>query len=45
MGVLVIRIGFWGLLYYTYNKEPPKPYSNDLNKAPTLPPKKPCSSY
>ena len=24
IGVFVIRIGFWGPLYYTYNKEPPK---------------------
>ena len=24
IGALMIRIGFWGLLYYTYNKEPPK---------------------
>ena len=21
---LIIRIGFWGPLYYSYNKEPPK---------------------
>ena len=21
---LIIRIGFWGPLYYNYNKEPPK---------------------
>ena len=26
IGPLIIRIGFWGLLYYTYNEEPPKPY-------------------
>ena len=26
--VMIIRIGFWGPLYYNYNKEPPKPYSN-----------------
>ena len=25
---LIIRIGFGGLLYYNYNKGPPKPYSN-----------------
>ena len=24
IGVLIIRIGFWGILYYSYNKEPPK---------------------
>ena len=24
MGALIIRIGFWGPLYYTYNKEPLK---------------------
>ena len=25
---LIIRIGFGGILYSSYNKEPPKPYSN-----------------
>ena len=29
VGASIIRIGFWGPLYYNYNKEPPKPYSND----------------
>ena len=24
VGALMIRIGFWGLLYYNYKKEPPK---------------------
>ena len=24
VGALIIRIEFWGPLYYTYNKEPPK---------------------
>ena len=24
IGALLIRIGFWGPLYYNYNKEPPK---------------------
>ena len=24
LGALIIRIGFWGPLYYTYNKEPPQ---------------------
>ena len=24
MGALIIRIGFWGPLYYNCNKEPPK---------------------
>ena len=24
IGALIIRIGFWGRLYYTSNKEPPK---------------------
>ena len=24
IGALIIRIGFWGSLYCTYNKEPPK---------------------
>ena len=24
IGALVRRIGFWGPLYYNYNKEPPK---------------------
>ena len=28
LGALIIRTGFGGILYYTYNKEPPKPYSN-----------------
>ena len=23
IGALIIRIGFWGQLYYTYKKEPP----------------------
>ena len=27
-GALIIRIGFWGPLYYNYDREPPKPYSN-----------------
>ena len=22
IGALIIRVGFWGLLYYNYNKEP-----------------------
>ena len=26
IGALIIRIGFWGPLYYNYNKEPPKWY-------------------
>ena len=25
-GTLIIRIGFWGPLYYNYNKETPKEY-------------------
>ena len=24
IGALIIRIGFWGILYYSYNKEPPQ---------------------
>ena len=24
VGALIIRIGFWGSLYYNHNKEPPK---------------------
>ena len=28
IGALIIRIGFWGPVYYSYNKEPPGPYSN-----------------
>ena len=24
IGALIIRIGFWGPLYYSYNKKPPK---------------------
>ena len=24
VGALIIRIRFWGPLYYNYNKEPPK---------------------
>ena len=24
IGALIIKIGFWGPLYYIYNKEPPK---------------------
>ena len=23
---LIFRIGFWGMLYYIYNREPPKSY-------------------
>ena len=23
-GALISRIGFWGILYYNYNQEPPK---------------------
>ena len=26
MGAFLIRIGFWGPLYYSYNKEPPSQY-------------------
>ena len=26
VGALVVRTGFGGISYYTYNKEPPKPY-------------------
>ena len=26
VGGLIIRIGFWGQLYYNYNKEPPESY-------------------
>ena len=29
IGALIIRIGFGGIVYYNYNKEPPKPYSTD----------------
>ena len=28
VGALMIRIGCWGILYHSYIKEPPKPYSN-----------------
>ena len=28
IGAFQIRIGSGGILYYNYNKEPPKPYSN-----------------
>ena len=31
-----VKLGFWGLLYCNYNKEPPEPYSI---KASTLNPK------
>ena len=24
IGALILRIGFWGPLYYSYNKDPPK---------------------
>ena len=24
IGALVIRIGFWGSVYYSYNKKPPR---------------------
>ena len=26
VGALIIRIGFWGPLYYNYDKEPPEYY-------------------
>ena len=32
VGAIVIRIGFWGVLCYNYNKEPPKLYYS--NKEP-----------
>ena len=25
-GALTIRVGFWDIFYYNYNKEPPKQY-------------------
>ena len=28
VGALILRIGFWGKLYYNHNKEPPRPYAN-----------------
>ena len=28
VGALIIGIGFWDILYYNYNREPPKTYSN-----------------
>ena len=31
---LTIRIGFWGILYYNYNKQSPNPIL--IIKAPTL---------
>ena len=38
----IIGIGFWGIFYYNYKKEPPKPYSNDegpcITKNPTIDP-------
>ena len=27
VGALIIRIGFGGIVYYNYKKEPPEPYS------------------
>ena len=27
VGAVIIRMGFGGILYYSYDKEPPKPYS------------------
>ena len=30
IGALIIRIRFWGPLYYDYNKEPPKQHRKDL---------------
>ena len=26
IGALIIRIGFWGTLYYIHNKDPPQEY-------------------
>ena len=37
IGALIIRIGFWVILYYKCKKEPPKPYSNYLGPYSTLP--------
>ena len=36
----MIRIRFWGPLYYTYDKEPPK-IVKVIIKAPIVPPTKP----
>ena len=33
VGVLIIRIGFWGVLYHKYNKEPQKSIGNSLASA------------
>ena len=37
-GALIIKIGFWDILYYKYNKEPTKQYRSRylLIKAPIL---------
>ena len=39
IGALIIRIEFWGLLYYKYNKESPIPILHALNRAFDL---RPC---
>ena len=36
IGALIIRIGFWGILYYSYNKEPPQKIVLVIIWAPTL---------
>ena len=37
IGTSIIRLGFWGPLYYTYNKEPTKIVGNDLGPHIRLP--------
>ena len=41
IGALIIRIGFRGPLYYTYNKEPPKWYRQFLRFKPKATTQKP----
>ena len=30
IGALIIRIGFWGPVHYSYDKEPPKQYRSNF---------------
>ena len=44
MGALIISIGYWGPLYYNYNKEPPKYGKQQSSRVHGLEPAKPKDS-
>ena len=41
VGALIMRTGFWGIVYYNYNKEPPRNsignYAGPYTKPPKIP--------